>query len=300
MARTFATTLTDAKTILRLDATMDSTLTGWLNDVIQDVHSRHDWYWALSRKIVQTVIDKTAGTVSVSSGGATVTGSSTAFDSNDVGSFIQFSGTDDWYRVTAVSATDSLTIDAGYVDTSDLSAGTYILRKIYYSISGAEKILSATQSILPSNLVCLTYKDFERNLPFSDDTGDASSYCLYGVDSSNNLQFEIHPHADVKYNIEVKYKTKATEDSIEATPEKWRGVYLAGLLAKGYEYVAFGQPDFDKSMVRHKVSEYENMIARMKSAAEPTSDYSPRLQNRDVPLVPSFPHLPDGLSIPID
>lgn len=303
MARDFDSVVSEIATNLRLDITVPAQLAvvqGWLNDTIEDIHGRHDWYWTLGRQVVQTVIDKTAGTVAVSASGTAVTGASTAFAAADVGKFIQFSGSNDWYKILTAPTATSLTIEAGYNGTSALTAATYTIRKTFYSLPSAEKILSAKHAQLKQDLVCLNHKDFDTFLTFGDTTGKASSFCVFGLDSSGVLQFNIYPHADEAYNIEVKYKAMATEDSLSLVPAKWRYVYLDGCYFRGLQYIAIGQPNFDRNLIRLKEVGYMTGISRMIADAEPESDYHPVLQNRDVQNNLRGPHLPAGLSIPLD
>jgi hypothetical protein len=304
MARTFDTAVAEVLKNVRMDAAVAEDLAlgeGWMNDTIQDVHGRHDWYWAEDRCIVQTVIDKTAGTVSVGASGTAVTGSSTAFDATDVGKFIQFEGSDDWYKITAVASATACTIEGGYNGTSALSAGDYVIRKIFYSMpSTAEKILSVKQAQIPRKVVCIHHKDFDTYLAFSDDTGKASLFCVYGLDSSNNVQFSIQPHADIAYNLEMKFKKKATEDSLEAIPEKWRHVYMEGARFRALSHQALSNPQLDKSLIDRSERRYEQGVIKMIADASPESDYSPVLANRDVQNTLPGPHLPTGLSIPQD
>ncbi len=303
MARDFASVVSEAAFRLRLgtaDAAINTAVTGWANDVIQDVHGRHDWFWALDRQIVQPVADITTGTVSISAGAQAVTGSSTAFAAADVGKFIRFQSSNDWYKITAVTDATTLTIEAPYTGTSALSAGTYLIRKIFYSLPSAEKIVGMKQAQTWRDLVCINHKDFDTFLTYADSTGKATLFCVYGQDSSNNIQFNIYPFADAAYNLEVKYKKKAVQDTLAGIPEKWLGVYLDGILARGMEYVALGQPEFARRAIDEKKSDYERGIMRMIGDSEPESDYTAVLMNRDTARAPLGPRLPDGLSIPLD
>lgn len=286
MAETFASLVTEALGNLRLDSASQTLAEGWANRVIQEVHGRHDWFWARERQVVQTVADKTDGTVDVTAGATAVVGTSTAFAAADVGKFIQFEGSNDWYKITAVTDTENLTIEPAYTQTASLDDGTFIIRKIFYSIPNARKVLSAKQALTKTEFVCMHYKEYQTYLEFSDSTGPGTSFCLYGIDSSNNLQMKLHPHPSEVYNIELLVKTKATQDSLTSVPEDYRKVYLDGVLTAGLEFIALGNPAQDMSKsIASKKADYERGIARMIAGAEPEEVYSPRLQNRDVPSV---------------
>lgn len=301
MALTFADVGAEAAAQVKLVYADNQTLFDrWANMTIQDIHSRHDWYWTLDRTIVQTVIDKTAGTVSVSANGTTVTGSSTAFASEDVGKFIQFQGSNDWYKISTFNSASEIAIEIGYAGTTNLSAVTYKIRKFFYTLSGAEKLLDVMQASTYRPLKTIHFRDYDRRFPFSDTTGPTEALALYGVDSSGNLQFMIHPHADVAINLEVKYKKLATEDSLALFPAKWRHVVVDGVLARAWEYQALGNTEFDKGIIPIKRNVYESGITRMLRDAEPESDYHPVIRSSEVLNTPIGPRLPDGLSIPLD
>lgn len=70
----------------------------------------------------------TTGTVSVSAGSTSVTGSSTVWTSSMVGRYIKFDDEGIWYEITAVSNNTSLTIarEAG----TTISSGTYVIGEL--------------------------------------------------------------------------------------------------------------------------------------------------------------------------
>lgn len=301
MARDFTAVVSEVLSTYRLDEDKRTLAEGWLNDVKQVIHGKHDWYWTKDRQVVQTVVEKTAGTVSVAAAGTTVTGSSTAFASSDVGSFMRFADSDDWYKISSVSSTTSLELEIGYNGTSALSAGTYIIRKVFYSLPNAEKILGAKQAQTRRDLTCMNDREFDVYRAFSDDTGPANLFCVYGMDSSNNLQFNILPHADSAYNLEIKFKKKAVADTLDEIPEKWREVYLDGTKVRALEYLSIGNNELRNStMLRDKKGDYERGLAAMIADAEPESAYHPQIRNPDVQQCFPGNHLPTSMSIPQD
>lgn len=302
MADTFATLVTEALANLRLGAESQTLCEGWANRVIQDIHGRHDWFWSRSRQIIQPTADVTTGTVSITSGGVTIAGSGTAFSADDVGRFIRFQNSYDWYKITGVAASDSATIEAPYTGSADLSAGTYLMRKIFYSVPNARKILAAKQAITNIELVCMHYKDYDTYLQFSESTAKATRFCLYGIDSNSDLQIKIHPHADETYNIEMLVKTKATQDDLSRIPEDFRRVYLDGILTAGLEFIALGNPQQNLTpAIDKKKADYERGIQRMIAGAEPESDYMATIRNPDLPMRRiNWGRLPGDMSIPLD
>lgn len=287
-ALTFLTQQQEVASELRLDLTNADQLTlvkRWLNQSQADIWSRYDWQFALDREIVQTVVDKTAGTVSVSAGGTSVSGSSTAFDTTaDVGKYIQFSSSDDWYKITAVSSTIALTIEAPYVGTSALSAGTYTIRQFFYSVSSnVEKVLDVRQATTPIKLEMVSYRRFDLFRPNPEATASPSLCVVYGYDSSNNWRFSLYPSPSSIINLEIRTKKKPTDLSangdISAIPEKWHStVLIDGALYRGLNYVRTGDTD---KRAEFKQREFEEGISRMMADAEPESDYHPVMDNSE-------------------
>ena len=298
MALTFANMQSEVANQLRLDLNDANILTlvkRWINLTIQEAHSRSDWWWDQDREIVQTVIDKTAGTVDVSASGTTVTGTSTDFASADVGKYIQFSSSDDWYKITAVASSTSLTIESGYLGTSALDDGTYTIRKFYYGCSSnVEKVLSVTQAVTKQKLKLVHFKDFDHSLLFQDGTGDAFLMAVWGRDSSGNVQFAVYPYPDAALNLELKFKkiqADLSDDSDEPRiPNNWRWVILSGAMKRGLEYV---RTDHTDRRAEGKAAEFEGGIRAMQGDANQTDDYHPVIQSRetrgafsDIPMLP--------------
>ena len=234
----------------------------------KEIWAEADWYFSLDRQIVQTVVDKTAGTVDVSAGGTTVTGTSTACASTNVGSFIQFSSSNDWYKITAVAGATSLTIEIAYVGTSNLDDGTYTIRRMFYSLgSTVEKLLSARQAISPTFIDMLHYRDFDIYRPNPTSTGNPDSLVVYGLDSSGNMQFTLYPFPSAIENIEVRFKKLYTDLSADSDtssiPAKWHEtVMIDGAIWRAFQYQSTGQAaEETRAMFARK--RFESGLAKM-------------------------------------
>jgi len=224
------------------DATQLAQIKRWLNIAQEDINSRATWPWLESREIVQTVADKTAGTVSVAASGTTVAGTSTAFASSDVGSYIQFSSSNDWYKIRTVPSTISLTIEKPYVGSTALTDGTYTIRKVYYSLSSSvDKVLTIRQATTPIKLSTFNYRMFDLYIPDITATGSPEACMMFGMDSSRNWQFFLHPIPDEVLNLEIRTRLRTTDMSADGDysniPAKWvKTVLLAGAIWRGMEF----------------------------------------------------------------
>ena len=298
MAITFGNIKTELASLLRLDrnkAEEEFLLGQWINVIVQDIHSRNDWYWDEDREVVQTVIDKTAGTASIVSGGTDVTGASTAFAAADVGKFIQFEDSNNWYKISAYTSSTAITLETAYAGSSDLSAGTYLLRKFFYSLSSsAEKILDIRNPMRPGRVVSMHFNDFDTLLPDPASTQKAYLYVAYGVDSSGNLVITPYPFADEVYNLEVRINKRVTDlsaDSDEPSiPNKFRSVIIDGAYSRGMRHAIAGV-DLSKAEQMRQV--YERGIDKMFSLSRQNSDHHTIIQSAERRADLGGPMLPE-------
>lgn len=209
---------------LNLDQTVTANATRlkrWLNLTQQDIASRYPFEWLFARAYVQTQADKTAGTVAVSNGGTTVTGTSTAFVAGDKRSFIQLEGDTNWYEVTVV-ASQVLTITPAFAGTT-LTAGTYTLRKVYYDLpTDVGSIYDARQSNTPLKLTKLGIWTLDNYQPAINTVSMPTAYYEFRLDpdiaatAAKAKQVGFFPSPDSIYNIEFRYFLEQADLSADA------------------------------------------------------------------------------------
>jgi hypothetical protein len=267
------------------DATQLAQIKRWLNIAQEDINSRATWPWLESREIVQTVADKSDGTVSIAASGTTATGTSTAFASSDVGSYIQFSSSNDWYKILTVTSTISLTIEKPYVGSTALTDGTYTIRKVYYSLSSSvDKVLTIRQATTPIKMSTFNYRMFDLYIPDITATGSPEACMMFGMDSSRNWQFFLHPIPDEVLNLEIRTRLRSTDmsadDSYSNIPAKWaKTVLIAGAIWRGMEFNRASREDIraDKWY-----GIYERGIERMLADISVSEDEHHVLQSNEV------------------
>lgn len=224
------------------DTTNIALVKRWVNICQQDIAMRYPWPFLETRESIASVLDKTAGTVSVTSGATTVTGVGTAFATTDIGSYIQFAGQNDWYRISAFSSTTSITIDKAYVESSNLSAGTYVIRKFLYSLSSSvDRILTIKNWDTAIRLVETDFGTMDWISGVNNAVGASSAYAAYGLDSSGNTQITFYPFPSDLRIFEVRYLKRLTDMSADAdlsvVPAKWHHVLIEGALVYGFRYL---------------------------------------------------------------
>lgn len=253
----------------------------WVNYVQQDICARWPWNFLRGRETIVTVVDETTGTVSVAAGGTAVTGVGTSFSvANDVGKFIQFAGSNDWYPVSAVGSTTGLTISPAYQPSTAASGVTYIVRKFFYSLSSTcDRIADVKNWQTPLKLDELFPRDVDYQQPNPQSTNVAYGFIPYGYDSSGNVQIIPYPFPSDARLLEVKTFKRPTDMSADADipsiPNKWAHIIAFGAIAVGFAYLR--KLDLAAAWERKFESKIKDMLAQ----ARTSEDSSPVLRSID-------------------
>lgn len=235
------------------NADTDTMLKRWLNTSQQIITQAAEWPFlrCSAPLIVQTVADKTTGTMTTTAGSSTITFSS-APSSSVSGYFVQTSSSNDWYRISAhTAAATTATIDPAAIYT--LSAGTYTVRKFYYATSSSvDRILQIRQDVTPYQLDEMDKEDFDKIRPNPQDTGTPRIYVMAGKDTSDIWQFILWPTPDTVINLHVDYLRAVTDLSADGDssiiPAKWHSsVMLEGAKWQGWTFLDDSRADQARS-----------------------------------------------------
>ena len=244
----------------------------WINETYKRVAGAANWPWLLKNDIVQASADITTGTVSINSADTALTFSSAPSVSVANDWRIQFADSDDWYDITSHTASStSATLSDGYTASSNLSAGTYTLRRFYYSLaSDVDRILSVKQARSDVKLTYVDSREFDIVLADPTSTGNPTTYLLPGLDSSNNWRINFFPFPSAKMNIDVRYYKTVTELSANTDepifPKKWHEILIWGALA------TFGFSYRDDTRQKEAIAVYSSILGDMKRNLKPTTD----------------------------
>ena len=195
----------------------------------QYVCGKHNWPFLLGYEIVQTVADITTGTVDATAASATITFSS-APSVSVANRYIQFSSSDDWYQITAhTAAASTATISPTYGQSSNLSAGTYKVRKLLYATTTPlVSYFDMKKTVNAGRLEPLNQREGDFFLPLYLETGDPMQYIMGPLDSSAYLQFSLTPPPSSVINLlvrGVKAITELSSDSdVPMFPAKWHDI----------------------------------------------------------------------------
>ena len=227
----------------------------WINMGQQYICGKKMWPFLLKEEIVQTVTDITTGTISITAGASTVTFSS-APSVSVTGRYLQVSTSNDWYEITAhTAASTTATISPAFVGTSNLTAGTYTIRKLLYSTSTPlMQILDIKQLVTPVRLISQSPRGTDFFLPLYYDAGNPYYYTMSSPNSSGSIQFSLLLSPDSVMNLMVRGirtltdLSATTDTSIIPTPWQDAIINIAA-------YYAFQSVDDTRAADELKIGE---------------------------------------------
>ncbi len=118
-----------------------------LNRAQSQICENYDWSFLLTNTVINSVVPKQHGTITVSQGSPLVIGAGTAFGQEDVGSFIWIGGINTApYPIQGVSGTAALTLATSWCGPSMVASG-YSISPLYYLVENALQILAIRQTV---------------------------------------------------------------------------------------------------------------------------------------------------------
>lgn len=216
------------------DSTVSADLTKikrWINMAQQDICARRNWPFMLYHEIIQTVADITTGTVSINSASTSLT-----FSSGPTASvtdrFIQFSTSDDWYKISShTAASTSATITPAYGGSSNISGGTYTVRKIFYATTTPlDSILDIKKTVNGRFLGIAPARYTDVFLPLYYDAGEIYNYISSVPDSTGGVRISFLYSPSSVENLQVRGIKKLADLSADADvsliPARWHSAIL--------------------------------------------------------------------------
>lgn len=249
----------------------------WVNLTINDIASRYPWAFLHDRAPITTAVDTVGSssiTVAATNGLTAVSGTGTTFASTDVGRFIQFSSSRDWYKITSVESTTSLTIETGYAGDTE-SGMDFIIRTFMYNLpANCAKVFDVRQFRSPSKLTYIDTKLFDLLRPDQTGVGQPRSYYLFYYNDPQSItgqRFAItfDPIPDTSQIIEVRYHKRPTALSagtdIPEIPEMYHNVIVDGVTYQAFLWA-------NNANTGGMKKEYEAGIIRMRNDQPQTTD----------------------------
>lgn len=203
----------------------------WINLAQQYICGKKLWPFMLAEEIVQTDKDYTTGTALIDAR-STAMAFTPAPATSMVNRYIQFSTSQDWYKITDHTAAQSAAvISPAYVGTSNLTAGTFTIRKLLYNTSTPLiQILDMKQLTSPGRLIGQSPASQDFFLSLYQSPGTPNSYIPSSPTTAGGIQFSFSPVPNEIMNIMVRGKRylsdlSATGD-IPIIPVPWHDAII--------------------------------------------------------------------------
>jgi hypothetical protein len=223
---TLSDLITDLQNRVRVTTGISATETQakrYINIALHDMHIgfgyKLPWCERQSTLIVQAPY--TTGTVSITAGSTSLTGSGTAWNTNNTYGVknmrkdgkVTISGTNDIYRVSSVAGDTSATLETRYVATGDASAASYRYFEDEYAL--ASDFLQPVDTRLFGNIPIISHTEFRRlySRPYLAISGKPKVCCIFdlGFNATTTPVRKIvfHPYPDMAYIIPYSYVSNA-------------------------------------------------------------------------------------------
>ena len=232
------TTFSELYTALLNDVRADTTSGGTaetlakrtLNIALHDMHIQQNWPWAERTATLITRPPYSTGSISIAAAArTTLTGTNTlwntavtgmGFNNFNVGGKVRLAGTEEVYKVSAVSSDTAATLASRYTESLD-TASTYALAYGNYTYYEDEYTLAADFFRLVDlrqfsdvmNIECLGSQDFYKRFPRNSSRSGTPTKCTIielGPQSSTDWQPRVvfHPYPDAAHSIPYRYMTR--------------------------------------------------------------------------------------------
>jgi len=229
--------------------TQDDIIKAWVNDSYQFITGMQTWPWALETDIIQTSLEITTETVSVTNGSTAITFSSapSVTVANDYR--IQFEDSDDWYDISSHTAeSTSATLSDPFLGATN-AVSTYKLRKVYYDLpTDFGRMRAMKQSRTDVKLEPIDWHFKDKILPDPTDLNEPTFYDIrkqdFSISSSTqpNYQVTFFPTPNVEMNIDFTYNIRvgdlSTDTDIPIIPPQWHSILIFDTLDRyGYTFL---------------------------------------------------------------
>lgn len=250
----------------------------WIDYIQKDICQRRDWSWLKAYGYLSTEESYTTGTIAVSEGSTTVTGTDTVWTSAMAGWFIKLPD-GNWYEVDEVASGTSLTVKIAYI--GDTGTGeTYILIKRDYALASDFKKMLYLARIVPSRLKITPIpetKMIDFNPNYFNESGEVNSYMFAGRNSDGNALIRYRPVQSSKKMFFYAYIKELP--SIDVTgAESMMPSSMHNLFVFKLSEIIFGRVDLDNKSKDFKMF-YEEALSKfikedMEMALDKTETYA--------------------------
>lgn len=279
------------------DATVLARIGRWLNDTFDDILSRQtDWKWSRGVKQLSVVAPYNTGTVSVTKGSKTVTGSGTSWPAGWLHRIFWTTGSGANYRVASVDSATQLTLENEWAEDSAVDQTYYLVQEAYpldnEAFEGGIMEIINPYASDPLEEVDLQY--LIRTNPKLRTFGDPSAYALWGQESESATSDATAPlvYFDsyfsttrvLTYFFHKQYGRLSGTQRFPIPLKFNRSILLLGARIRS------GQ--FDGDQMDSLVAKYEGLIGVMTKENSKTGQRIRQFKETDIPSGGGGPKLP--------
>lgn len=209
----------------------DTRLQRWINMAQQYICGSENWPFMYYHEIIQTVVDITTGTVAVAVGGTTITLTDAPTESCTE-RFIRFGSDSNWYKIAAhTAAATTATISPAYYGSSNLTASTYKIRKLFYATSTPLDSIYTVKKMAPGRfLESSNSRDADVFLPLFWDGGAVYKYISSVPDTMGGARISFLYSPSSVENMQVTGVKKLVDLSASTDqsliPVRWNNVIV--------------------------------------------------------------------------
>jgi len=301
---TFADLYTDLQNRVRVTTGISATETQakrYINTALQDIHLSFDYKfpWCERRGVIRTHAPYSDGTIAISVGGTTLTGTSTLWDTNNsyteknarVGGKVLLAGGDDVYRVSTVTNDTTLTLNTAFVGSAALSGDTYKYFEDEYALASDFLRPIDFQIFADSwNLPLIGRNEFRRRFPRPTISGRPRVAAIYDLSFVGNAtpvrKVVFYPYPDSTYLIPYAYVSSSLAVSSTGTesttlsgdtdqpvmPLRYRHIIVLHALASWY------RDKRDDARAESVKAEYIDTVQRMVNDQEIGTHVTAKIQ----------------------
>lgn len=176
----FTDIISDIETVAALGSTRRSTLKRAVQQYLFEYAGAYDWPHYRDLGTITTIDDYTTGTVTVTNGSRTVTGSGTTFTASMVGRKFRVGSENAFYYIESFTSTTVVTLRDIYQGTTQ-SAGTYTIFQDEYKLdANTHKLLDLRQIEDSWMMIGLSYLEMDRWFPDPDTLNDPTYFSIIG------------------------------------------------------------------------------------------------------------------------
>lgn len=143
-------------------------------------NSNYDWPHLTRYGEIRTVTNYTTGTVTITNGSRTVTGSSTVWTSAMEGRFFRPQSGNHWYKIIRVVSATELTLYSAITESSASDRTYTIWQRFYYFPTEVRKVLEFGSWIRDGRILNKSNRDLRDLTVDISNTGEPEEFVMYG------------------------------------------------------------------------------------------------------------------------